>query len=460
MEKRLSSCKHRPVQAACSGTLRFALAASLFTLVGCSQVPDEINPVEWYKGVDAWLGDDESYAEAPPSALESTLERERVVVADEPFPNLSDVPARPPAYDPESAAEISEGLVADRAHAKYSDESIRFQSEANTTLEMQKRQLERRLAEAPPPQASPSAPVTLAGELSSPSSIPKSAPKPVGSPEGRMRAVAPSPPPMLTPEPRPVPAPVPLRQPKPIVTSPPAPPMISRPLPQSQVVAAPLSIPASEIVPSLPYFPTAAPELNQTMQQYFTQSGARALPANFQQTSAQIPVVDGLPPLQAVPENGFRPVAGKPAPTPKALITKSGKDANAPRALAEYDPTGVGLSIRVATVRFGTGSSALDKKDRALLRDVVGMFRQNGKSLRVVGHASSRTRDLDPMAHQLANFNVSVDRANRVAKELMRLGIKPNQIFVGAKSDSEPIYYEVMPAGEVGNRRTEIYIDY
>ena len=162
MEKRLSSCKHRPVQAACSGTLRFALAASLFTLVGCSQVPDEINPVEWYKGVDAWLGDDESYAEAPPSALESTLERERVVVADEPFPNLSDVPARPPAYDPESAAEISEGLVADRAHAKYSDESIRFQSEANTTLEMQKRQLERRLAEAPPPQASPSAPVTLA----------------------------------------------------------------------------------------------------------------------------------------------------------------------------------------------------------------------------------------------------------------------------------------------------------
>ena len=460
MEKRLTSCKHRSVQAACSGTLRFVLAASLFTLVGCSQVPDELNPVEWYKGVDAWLGgDDATYAEAPPSVLEPTLERERVGVADEPFQNLSEVPERPPAYDPESAAEISESLVADRAHAQYSDELIRFQSEADTTLKMQARQRERRLAEAPPPQAPPSAPVTLAGKLSSPTAIPEGVPKPIGSPEGIMRAMAP-PPPVLTPEPRPVPAPVPLRQRRLVVTSPPPPPMISRPFSQPQMVAALLGIPASEIVPSLPYFPTAAPELNQTMQQYFAQSGARALSANFQQASTTMPATEGLPPLQAVPENGFRPVVGKPVQAPKALITRSGKDVNAPRALAEYDPTGVGLSILVATVRFGTGSSSLDKQDRASLKDVVGIFRQNGKSLRVIGHASSRTRDLDPMAHQLANFNVSVDRANRVAKELMRLGIRSNQIFVGAKSDSEPIYYEVMPSGEVGNRRAEIYIDY
>ena len=114
----------------------------------------------------------------------------------------------------------------------------------------------------------------------------------------------------------------------------------------------------------------------------------------------------------------------------------------------------------MATVNFAVGSSSLSKEDRAVLQDVVGMFRQNGKSIRVIGHASSRTRDLDPMTHQLANFNISVDRANSVAKELMRLGIGGEQIFVGARSDSEPIYYEVMPSGEAGNRRTEIYIDY
>jgi flagellar motor protein MotB len=47
-----------------------------------------------------------------------------------------------------------------------------------------------------------------------------------------------------------------------------------------------------------------------------------------------------------------------------------------------------------------------------------------------------------------------------VARELMRLGVKPGKIFVGARSDSNPIYYESMPAGEAGNRRAEIFVDY
>ncbi|MCE2509871.1 MAG: OmpA family protein [Alphaproteobacteria bacterium] len=448
--------KLRSAHPAYFNTLGLALAASLFTLAGCSQVPDEVNPVEWYKGVDSWLSDDEAYAEAPPSALEPTLERERVAAADESFPNLSDVPARPPAYDPESAAEISEGLVADRAHAKYSDETIRFQSEADTALAIQSGRQMRKLAEAPPPKAAPRSPVMMAGELSSATSVPKGVSERIDSPEAAMRVTAPPPPPVLTAEARPAP-PVALRQPRSIVPSPP--PMVSRPLPQSPMVAAPLNIPASDVVPSLPYFPTAAPELNQTMQKYFMQSGAPTLPANFQPQAAAAPVAGGLPSVQ-VPENGSMPAVSTPLPAPKALMTKSNADSDAPRSLAEYSPNDTGMSIRVATVGFGVGSSSLDEKDRALLKDVVGMFRQNGKSLRVIGHASSRTRDLDPTEHQLANFNISVDRANSVAKELMRQGISGDRIFVGARSDSEPIYYEVMPSGEAGNRRTEIYIDY
>lgn len=452
MEKRLTSCKHRSMQVGRSRALRFAVALSLFTLVGCSQVPDALNPVEWYKGVDSLLGaDGESYAEAPPSALESTPKSEQVIAADEPFPNLSDVPEKPPAHRPESAEEISEGLLADRAKAQYSDESIRFQSEANRTIEIQAREPEKKPTEAPPPQASPSSSVVLDDELSSQSSISEGVPKSIGSTDGRMGAMALKPP---------VPAPVQLSQPSPIIMPPPPPPMISRPLSQPQSADAPLGMRGSDIVSTLPYFPTAASELNQTMQQYFAQSGARALPENLRQVPGRMLAMEGGPPLKIEPKNGSRPAVNKSVPVLKELITKSGKDANAPRPLAEHDPTSARLSIRVATVRFEAGSSSIDNKDRALLQDVVGMFRQSGKSLLVIGHASSRTRDLDLTAHQLANFNVSVDRANRVAKELTRLGIKPNQIFIGAKSDSEPIYYEVMPAGEAGNRRTEIYIDY
>ena len=76
----------------------------------------------------------------------------------------------------------------------------------------------------------------------------------------------------------------------------------------------------------------------------------------------------------------------------------------------------------------------------------------------VIGFSSSWTGDVDPLKHQLMNFDISVRRANSVAVALMNYGIAAKDLYVGAKSDSEPIYLEVMPAGEAGNRRTEIYI--
>jgi len=45
-----------------------------------------------------------------------------------------------------------------------------------------------------------------------------------------------------------------------------------------------------------------------------------------------------------------------------------------------------------------------------------------------------------------------------VAGELMRLGVAKDKIVVAAVSDAEPMYYEIMPSGEAGNRRTEIYL--
>jgi hypothetical protein len=42
----------------------------------------------------------------------------------------------------------------------------------------------------------------------------------------------------------------------------------------------------------------------------------------------------------------------------------------------------------------------------------------------------------------------------------MSKGLSADRLFVGAVSDNEPLYSEVMPAGESGNQRAEIYIDY
>jgi outer membrane protein OmpA-like peptidoglycan-associated protein len=80
--------------------------------------------------------------------------------------------------------------------------------------------------------------------------------------------------------------------------------------------------------------------------------------------------------------------------------------------------------------------------------------------LRIVGHASGRSGTNDPILHKMTNFQVSAARAERVAKELVKMGVKANKMFVGSVSDREPRYYEYMPSGEAGNRRAEIFIDF
>lgn len=111
----------------------------------------------------------------------------------------------------------------------------------------------------------------------------------------------------------------------------------------------------------------------------------------------------------------------------------------------------------VGVVRFKAGSASLSSRERQGLRQIAQVFRQRGGAIRVEGHASSRTRNMDPVQHHLVNFNVSLNRANAVARELVRQGVPEEAVFVSALSDSRPLYYEVMPAGDAGNQRVEVY---
>ena len=109
---------------------------------------------------------------------------------------------------------------------------------------------------------------------------------------------------------------------------------------------------------------------------------------------------------------------------------------------------------------FADNTAVLDEKGRGTLRKVAGQYRSVGGQgfVRVVGHASSRTKDMPIDRHLEVNFKLSQDRANAVAEALVRAGVPADKVLVEAVSDSQPVYYESMPKGEEGNRRVEVYL--
>ncbi|MCZ6847689.1 MAG: OmpA family protein [Alphaproteobacteria bacterium] len=121
-------------------------------------------------------------------------------------------------------------------------------------------------------------------------------------------------------------------------------------------------------------------------------------------------------------------------------------------------PSVAGVQL-VAVIYFGHSSSRLDRKDRAVLRDVVALRRQRGATIRVVGHASAHTAVTDQITHDLTNFEISLKRANSVAAALIALGAARDQVRAEARSDKRPVYHEFMSTGQAGNRRVEIFLE-
>jgi len=130
------------------------------------------------------------------------------------------------------------------------------------------------------------------------------------------------------------------------------------------------------------------------------------------------------------------------------------------RSFRDFHSVNKRQSYQVATILFGNGSAKLNSSDRRVLRQVVAHHKQNGGTLRVVGHASSRTQNLDPARHQLVNFKISAARADAVLKQLVRYGTRTSNLVVGSVSDTMPKYLESMPSGEAGNRRAEVFLDF
>ena len=133
----------------------------------------------------------------------------------------------------------------------------------------------------------------------------------------------------------------------------------------------------------------------------------------------------------------------------------SGKSKNNPLKFQIVDSVS---SVNKGVINFGHGSHQLSAADQRFLSKIASEVKKTGALVRVVGHASMRTRDMDELKHTLANFNVSVKRAEAVASFLIASGVKAEKLIVDAVGDSQPLNYESMPSEERANRRAEIFI--
>jgi outer membrane protein OmpA-like peptidoglycan-associated protein len=125
-----------------------------------------------------------------------------------------------------------------------------------------------------------------------------------------------------------------------------------------------------------------------------------------------------------------------------------------------YSPSGSipGVGQAVGYVYFNNGSSRLSAADRQVLQQVAQLQRIQGGVLRIIGHASARTGNMEALDQQQVNHDVSMERATVVARALVEYGVQPILVQVAAAGDDQTLYAESTPAGEAGNRRAEVYL--
>jgi outer membrane protein OmpA-like peptidoglycan-associated protein len=489
-----------------SGALSMALAAATLASAGCSSVPGAVNPVEWYRGVADWFAA-KPKAERPTSAgAPSDSDKKMEEAQSKPSPSLATVPERPVRQStPAERQALTQGLVADRNTARYSDES-----------------LQPKTSSAAPGPAAPPRPAAVAVPAPSPAP-PPAAVSPATS-SAASSAVSPAPPP-------PAPPPV-LAAPPPaaaIAPSPPPSPPVVAPTPPS-VAAAPSSPPpslpppaASSTMPTLtsPLAPRSSTFPQTTLSRSVLASPPRTAAQPAAPAVAAAPAAAAPPPAVAPPQPSAasapppptaRTGGTAPAPTPTqparrdtgpagtASVDQVYRDQLArsasltqlspppqpalapslttlprPQGALQHSARGVAAVAQPisaptafawpslplpgqpsATIRFAEGSAKLSRGDRDTLARVAALARELGGHVRVVGHAG-RSSTGDTARRQLAEFSLSLDRANAVAGELLRQGVQAERLTIAAVGDAEPQL--VMGAGEGGNRRADVFVE-
>lgn len=423
-----------------------AVALLAMSASGCSSlptVPDWVDPTTWFG------------SEEPDNGQ---------------TPDLAGLPDKPQAVTPDEQQKIAESLSSDRANAKYSAEALRGGNEpaaapppdAPATVA----QAPEERPVAPKPQAAP-APVQTAfvdrsvsqdpGGSTAPGTLPATA---AGTPVGV--ASAPAAEPVKTAElPEAAPAPVkPAKKAKakPVEMAEAAPEPVAPP-PPPPPPPAPVPTRTASISPSdaeLGFQPSSAPPLDPSVSQFV----AAPIVDHYRSTAgaAVAPTAIAAAPRKARRARPATDVAvGGPSSMEGKVVANLDSIGAAPAALPAVTANPNGAT---AVVFFPNDSVGLTAEGRAQVRAAVQQFRAAGGQgyVRVVGHSSSRTPNMSAEKHVEIIFKKSQDRANAVARELIRAGIPADRVLVEAVGDTAPVYYESMPKGEEGNRRAEIFL--
>ncbi len=118
------------------------------------------------------------------------------------------------------------------------------------------------------------------------------------------------------------------------------------------------------------------------------------------------------------------------------------------------------IQYRIATLSFRSGSSIVDSKALKKIKKIVDVAKKRNAKIKIVGHASTRTKDMPISEHKLVNFVISDKRAQSVAKAFISYKFPKENLITEAVSDSKPLFKENMPAGTQANQRTEIFLIY
>jgi len=371
------------------------LVASL-GLSACSSVPDALNPAEWYRStVDLFSGDDEAKAgDTLDQQKMNELAKARGTAPPGADQNFPTLGSV--ARKKQARDNLKGGLVADPNRPKYAP-AIARQGEAASSL-----------AARPPAPPAPS--VTAAAPTQ------------------------PAPPP----------------QPKaPVATA------------QPSVTPAPATQTAAATPPPMPSSSTTSEPMNQQQLAERLQKRLAEIRARSQVQGSLLtvnaPLLAGGGGSTVIVSSGGIETGNIPisSPGPVAMAPVGALAGSGDNRGALPIPYG---AVRVATIQFRNGSSSLNARERQILASVSQLQRQRGGKVRIVGHASARTRAMDPVRHKMVNFQVSIQRADMVAKALVGMGVKADDVLIAAVGDEQPLYHEVMSTGEAGNRRAEVYL--
>lgn len=379
--------------------MQVAVLATPLWLAGCSSIPDAANPVEWYRSTVDYFSDDEA--------------AETVVVADP----AAEGSAPAPQVTTKSG-ELPPGFVAAKTPTRQYAQPIARQGDvvnalgdATTTVASN---------QPPAPVAAPTTPVETAQmapvDLKDPSA-PMSAPAPVT--QGSLMPASPQVQPVAELDKRSV----------------------------GQIYAENLAQTRPNLLPG-----TSSEDIVMRSFETVVVSGAGV----SRQAPTFAPRPQQFASLGNVTQSDAQSASYSSAFGTEPAVVRQGRA----HSMSRYNPAMYSGSYQVATIQFGNGSANLTAEDKRILREVLNIHREQGGVIRVVGHASSRTKDMTADQHMKVNHSVSLSRADKVAFELLAQGMPGERLFVGGVSDSQPLYQEVMPSGEAGNRRTEIFVDY